>query len=68
MELCGIPLRKTRFGDENGDIYYFQRADGKWQHVHHDKPDGKPAQVGPAYATKAELLADSTRYCESWGY
>lgn len=68
MNLCGIPIRETRFGDADGAMYYFQRADRQWQHVHHCKISGRSAQVGPAYASKAELLADSARYCGSWGY
>ena len=33
-----------------------------------DLQDGNEAEVGPQYATKAELLADFTRYAKSWGY
>lgn len=29
---------------------------------------GREAAVGPVYQTKDELLADLSRYAESWGY
>ena len=46
---------------------YARIAPGVWQHVDlHDPADMR--QVGPQYATKAALLADTDRYAlESWG-
>ena len=41
-------------------------APSHWQFV--DLSDGKIAQVGPIYRSKAELLADCERYCTQFGY
>lgn len=53
----------TRFTDHTGIFFRnFSPANSQsfWQHV--DMNDGRGAQVGPHYRSKAELLADHESY------
>jgi len=56
-------LRETRYAN----LRYHQTPAG-WRVVDCHEP-GRFADVGPIYATRAELLADLDRYAsETWGY
>lgn len=59
------PLQTTRFSAETG-IRYRHCVGGQWQHI--DTNDGGDAQVGPHYASKAELLADHEAYLYRAGW
>ena len=48
-------------------IYYRKFWRDHWQHVDMNDP-GKPAQVGPVYRTRAELLADHDDYVNRAGW
>lgn len=56
-------IYRTRY-----DILGFARIDRTtWMFISLEEPED-PRQVGPQYASKAELLADLTRYAtEVWG-
>lgn len=61
-----IILHSTQY---NGLKYANTNPAGKalWRIIDcHDV--GREAPVGPLYASKAELLADLTRYATTWGY
>lgn len=46
------------------ELGYAKIRAGLWMVI--DLSYGNPAQVGPHYATKDELLADFTRYSDAW--
>lgn len=56
---------KTRFTAQTG-VEIRQVTPGQWQHV--DTNDGRGAQVGPAYRTKDEALADHEGYLHRGGW
>ena len=57
----------TRFGSGGQSLSFAMIDRGTWSFFH-DDGDGDKRRVGPHYRTKAELLADATRYGESWGF
>lgn len=46
-------------------IAYMRHIDG-WQHI--DTNDGRNAQVGPIYKTKAEMMSDHNDYLVRAGW
>ena len=56
---------KTRFTDETG-IEIRRKSNNTWQHF--DISDGRAAQVGPVYQTKAEALTDHEAYLVRGGW
>lgn len=56
---------KTPFTAQTG-IEIKRNADGRWRHV--DTNDGRKAEVGPDYHTKAELIADHEGYLRRAGW
>lgn len=65
--LIGVPIYKTRFETATGSLGYAHLAPSTWQFVWTEGACSN--QVGPIYATRAELLADLNRYAaESWGF
>lgn len=59
-------LHKTRHFEATS-IAFRCILPGHWQHVDLNDP-ARPAQVGPAYKTKAELLADHESYLSRAGW
>lgn len=57
-----IRIYKTR----EPEMGYANITKGLWMFI--SLQDGSESQVGPHYASKAELLADTERYLTSWGY
>lgn len=63
------PLRfreETAPGNYTG-LSYVQRGPGLWRIVVWET-GCNPADVGPHYRTKAELLADAERYAREYGF
>lgn len=58
-------MAKTRFTDATG-VEIHRTHEGRWRHV--DTNDGRRADVGPDYHTKAELLADHEAYLRRAGW
>jgi hypothetical protein len=57
-----ITIHKTRVPE----MGYAKITDGLWMFI--SLEDGRKSQVGPHYASKAELLADAHRYLTEYGY
>jgi len=60
----------TRFACPEGRLYYFRMPGVGWSFAWKDTDmgDADPKRVGPIYPTKAEMLADLTRYAKEWGF
>jgi hypothetical protein len=68
VTMCDKTVRNTR----EPEMGYICVMHGMWrfvslQNVVNNQVSGG-ACVGPYYASKAELLADSERYLKEWGY
>ena len=57
-----------RFQTEDGQRLGYLKLDTHCWRFTHREADGGWATVGPIYQTKAELLADATRYAEQFGF
>jgi hypothetical protein len=57
-------MTPTRYTPKTG--IQIARLGTFWQHI--DTNDGRRAQIGPQYRTKAELLADHERYLIAAGW
>lgn len=62
--IAGTHLRELYHSKQTG-MHFACIAPNVWQHV--DATTERPAQVGPQYKTRSELLADSIRYCSEYG-
>jgi hypothetical protein len=56
-------IYRTRFLE----LGYHNWGPGHWRFLDLSDPDGRPADVGPVYPTRAELLADLQRYAAERG-
>ena len=63
MNYKGIPLREF-FHSARSGMYFVKLGESLWSHV--TTEDG-PAQVGPLYKSRSELLLDSRRFCREYG-
>lgn len=59
---------ETRFRQDDGQRLVFAKLRDHWRIMVYNAPNDGPHGVGPLYATKAELLADLTRYALEYGF